>query len=363
MSPRCACNDRAASPQLRGPPPAVGEPRSRDSAGILLAHAGMTRTARWIEVAVAALAASAGCVGHVGDDGPVGPGAADASAAGDGGRASDADGGRAGDADAGGAADAAGGGGPRPGDGVELRTYDPLNDESDPSWGAVLTDIVQHCPPEWVSTYYDADKVTHGHETSHGIHAYLRNERNDTGRRANALYLLDGRYALVVEPGIRKSEVAPYVPSALRGSRYATYVTGQTAWDDTPLYLFDEWNAYVNGTAVAVDLERAGKWTYGWRDACAGTIEFVAYALAVGRAVEERDPDYFADYAQFRELLAWNLRRSMALYRECAALEPFAWDQQDAYFEALRSGPDGAELRAFVDRTYGAAFTAELFGD
>ncbi len=248
-----------------------------------------------------------------------------------------------------------------PGNGVQWLTYPAQQALSDPSWGDALTDIARHLPAQYGSTYYDSDKVTHAHETSHGIHAHLRNYENNTGQRANAFYVLGDRAALVVEPNIRKAQIAQYVPQSLRGSRFSTYITGQTAWDDTPLYVWDEWNAYINGGAVGVDLVAAGMWSYGWRDAVMGQLEFTAYAIATAMAVAENDPTYFAQSTQFKEFLAWNCYRAMTIYRAGAVLEDFAWSTQDSYYQTLRTSPDAAPVRDFVSATYSPAFTAVLF--
>lgn len=250
-----------------------------------------------------------------------------------------------------------------PGAGVRFVSYPAQKASSNPRWGTALNDIEQHLPAQYGTTYRDSDKVTHGHETSHGIHAHLRNNYNDTGRRANAFYVLGDRAALVVEPGIRKSQVAEFIPAGLRGSRFGTYVTGQQDWDDRPLYLWDEWNAYANGGEVAVDLFQAGLWDQGQRDAVAGLLEFTVYALAVGLAVERHDPAYFASNAQFREFLAFNTERTMALYRKGAAMQPFARADDAAYYERLRTGPEGESIRTFAARLFGDAWAAHaLFG-
>ena len=251
---------------------------------------------------------------------------------------------------------------PAPSGDVSWTTWRAQQTRTNASWGAALTDIIQHLPASYGSTYADSDLVTYGHETTHGINAHARNYLNNTGGRANAFYCLTDRVALVVEPGIRKADVAPYVPASLRGSRFGTYVTGQTAWDDRPLYIWDEWVAYTNGSEVALGLHRAGQWRYGWRDAVAGTVEFTAYALAVGAAVEARDPTYFQSNTQFRAFLAWNARRAMTLFREGAAVESFRMDAQDALYRALRESPDAEPLRAFARRVYGRAWAAEVLG-
>jgi hypothetical protein len=233
---------------------------------------------------------------------------------------------------------------------------------SNSAWGAELTDIIRHLPLSYGDTYADADLVTYGHETTHGINSHLRNYRNTTGRRANGFYVMNDRGVIVVEPNIRKSAVAAYVPASLRGSRFALYVQGSSDWDDRPLYLFDEWIAYTNGSEVGVGLARAGLWRYGWRDAVAGTLEFVVYAMAVGMAVEAGDPAYFRSDTQFRALIQWNTRRAMALYREGAASPHFRWDTQDNYWRALKTSPDAEALRTFVRRTFGRAWAAEVLG-
>jgi hypothetical protein len=251
-----------------------------------------------------------------------------------------------------------------PGAGLQITAFPTQKPSNDARWGVALNDIEAHLPASYGTTYRDADKVTHGHETSHGIHSHIRNHLNNTGQRANGFYLLDDRAVLVVEPPIRKSQVAPFVPQALRGSRFGTYVTGQVAWDDRPLYIWDEWNAYVNGGEVAIDLFQRGLWNQGGRDAVSGQLEFTVYALAVAMAVERHAPEYFEQNAQFREFLAFNTQRAMDLFRAGTAMQPFARADDTRYYEKLRVGPEGAELRAFAERLFGADWARHaLFGE
>ncbi|MCB9560280.1 MAG: hypothetical protein H6708_07710 [Kofleriaceae bacterium] len=274
-----------------------------------------------------------------------------------------------GDADGGGTAPDAGPGAPDaapdPGDGVTWFTWpaqQPALGEA--AWGAQLTDIARHLPASYGTQYWDDDPATAGHETSHGIHAHLRNYEYDGAGRANAFYVLDDRAAFVREPGIRKADVAAAVPASLRGPRYDLYLAGQVAWDDTPLYVFDEWNAYVNGAAVAVGLEADGLWTRGWRDAVMGPLEFTVYAIATVKAVADGDPAYFAADTQLRAFTAWNIRRAMALFEQGRAMADFAWQTQDDYAAALRTGTGaGVEaLRQFARDTWGPTWCAEVLG-
>ena len=286
------------------------------------------------------------CVGEL----PPAPAASDAAPAADGGLASD--GAPALDAPA----------LPAPGDRVQWSTWSDVQARANPAWGMALTDIANHLPASYGDQYWDADPITAGHETSHGIHAHLRVYVHTGSARVNAFYVLGDRVAFVDEPGIRKAAVAAHVPSSLRGPRFALYVTGQTAWDDTPLYLWDEWNAYVNGAEVGVELATLGRWTRGWRDAVMGPIEFNVYALATAMAVAAGDPSYFASNTQFREFLAWNLARSMTLFRTGRALPDFAWADQDAYYDRLRTSADAEPLRTFARQTFGAGWTQTVLG-
>lgn len=247
-----------------------------------------------------------------------------------------------------------------PGDGVIFHDLPAFNARTNARWGEVLTDVMQHEVPGENNNY--DDKVTLSHETSHGIHSYIRNRLNDTGKRANGFYVMENRAVLVEEPPIRKSKIAAFVPVPLRGMRYSTYVTGQTSWDDTPLYIWDEWNGYVNGAAVGVNLVESGLWNAGWRDALMGPLEFVVYALATGMAVKQHASAYFDSNTQFKEFLAYNIERSMDLFFKGRVMSDFAWATQDAYYEKFKSSPEAAGMRAFVKGLYGEEWVKAVLG-
>lgn len=275
-------------------------------------------------------------------------------------------GGTAGSSNNGGSAGAAGNAG-APGAGgsqgyeVQWFSYPAQKSASGAAWGTVLTDIETHLPGSYGTTYRDSDYVTWGHETTHGINSHIRNNFNTTGKKANGFYLLENRGLVLVEPNITKSQVAPYIPQSLREFRYSTYITGQTDWDDTPLYVWDEWVSYTNAAVVGVNRVEEGKWTEGWRDQ-SGNIEFVVYGIATGMAVKAKDPGYFNGYPQFREFLGWHAQRSMALYHKAQAMTQFASDNSAQYYEKMKTSSDAESWRQFVRETYGAAWTQNVFG-
>ncbi len=248
------------------------------------------------------------------------------------------------------------------GSALTIATFAALNSDTSAPEGTILRDIVNHIPTDEIATFFDKNKMTWGHETSHGIHSYLRNTFGPPGIGVNAFYLLNGQYALVNEPKIRKSAVAQYVPTNLRGSRFQLYVVGQTAWDDRPLYIFDEWNAYVNGGATAVELAKKNLWTDGNLDAVHGIIEFNVYALATAMATKAGDPIYYTDYKQFREFIAYNIRRGMIIHNEGRNMDYFKGFDQEEYLQAFRTSPEAENLRAFAKEFLGADWCKEVLG-
>lgn len=239
-------------------------------------------------------------------------------------------------------------------------TYNATNSRTNANWGRILKDVINHEAPG-DSNSYD-DQVTLAHETSHGIHSYIRNRLNTTGRRSNGFYVMSNRAVVVPEPNMRKSAIAAYVPTSLRGPRYATYITGQTAWDDTPLYVWDEWNAYVNGGEAGVDQAESGLWKGGWRDAVAGQLEFVVYAFASAMAVRDRDPNYFRDMSVFHDFLTWNAARTMSVYHRGVQIPDFKYQWQEDYLQKIRTASDAENFRQFIRTTYGSEWARDVLG-
>jgi hypothetical protein len=239
--------------------------------------------------------------------------------------------------------------------------FPPQKNKTDPgTWGVNLTDIENHLPASYGSQYYHQNPAIHGHETTHGINAHLRNTFGKPGD--NGFYVLKDRAIILAEPSMKKSQVAAHVPQSLRGSRFSLYITGQTAWDNEPLYIFDEWVAYTNDSFVGVELAKAGKWTYGWTDGVAGTLEFCAYATATALAIEKNDPGYFTKTPQFLEFFAWQLQRAMDIFREGKDLKDFTYDKQDQFYQTLQTASDAAPLRTFISKRFGSTFMQQVLG-
>jgi hypothetical protein len=256
----------------------------------------------------------------------------------------------------------------RPGDGVVCTDYQEVRDPTlDPSWTPTVVDVAQHLPERYLGAWYPENLKTAVHESSHFISSQLANLYGPFETRYG-FYLLNDCAAMVdTPPGVTITQAAAYVPEALRGLRYQHYMIqqakgdpGYQGWDAISIYIFDEWIAYINGGTAMLEMVRAGQWKHGHSDGVAGALEFTIYALAVGLAVRDQAPEYFAANQQFREVLAHEALRALTLFRAAKDLPEFPSEEQHRLYAELRTGPAGDQLRAFCVDSFGEAFTAEL---
>src|SRR5437899_1584001 len=239
-----------------------------------------------------------------------------------------------------------------PGDDVQWIDFPSQNDESNADWGDFLTDIARHLPSEYGDHYYSNDRITHAHETTHGIDSHISNQVHRGRNPAYGFYVGNNRAVLLDGPRLKLSQVAEVIPESLRGSRYQLYcIDQQKYFEDHPLYLFDEWVAYTNGAHAGVELTEKNQLDMPRNDALIGPMEFSIYALGLAAAIQKHDPDYLRDNKQFRGFLAHELRRSIAIYRRGMKLDHFRWERR--LERNLMKQDDSQEIRQVVQRLYG----------
>lgn len=207
----------------------------------------------------------------------------------------------------------------------------------------IYADIMNHAR----NPVFGYDEDTNAHETTHMINSDIRNGKQGGGK-INGFYVQKSKGVIVAEPNMRKSAVVEFLPPSLRSYRYGTYITGQQAWDDTPLYIFDEWTAYVNGGMVSVELVQIGKHKGQWTDAVSGCLDFSIYSIATAMAVAKNDPEYFRSNTQFKKFLVWQLKRAYDTYKVGSKMKEFTWDKQDKLLQSLRTAPEAENMRKFI---------------
>jgi len=251
----------------------------------------------------------------------------------------------------------------------EFINWPPVRTVNNPRYGKILSDIESHLPAGHI--YGDSDLITDGHECLHGIHANIRNANYGglintyvirrglfrrplvfheiwSGGRVNGFYCLENRAVVIQEPSTTISAAARLVPSSLRGDVFNLYMIQQArSWGDTPLYICDEWNAYVGGSAVRADLqiqERSETVQY--------SMEFTVYTIALAKAIKENDSSY--DDTQFKNFVMWNTDRLMKIYNnESGATN---------YLKKFRTSSDAESLRQFAKEYFGAEWCKEILG-
>jgi len=226
--------------------------------------------------------------------------------------------------------------------------------------GEVLNDIESHMHKGHI--YRDQDKITWGHETTHGIHSKLRSkysqnysymiDRNMRGQstcisldKINCFYVLGDQVAIVKEPNTTIRRVAGAVPESLRGDIYNLYMLQSSAWNDTPLYIFDEWVAYGNGAAVRHDLKIQNR-----SETVLYALEMNVYAMTLMYAINSNDK-------QLKAFFMWNTERTMSLYWKNGPTQ-----KQRDYLEKIRTNPDAKKLRTFMRKYCSPEWTARVLG-
>jgi hypothetical protein len=158
----------------------------------------------------------------------------------------------------------------------------------------VLEDIERHLPADHAYRFFD-DLITWTHEGSHALCAMTSKPEGHT-----LLYCLEGRYVVLKNPDFTIGDVAKRIPTEARGRIFKTYLVDQRKyWDDTPLYLLDEWVAYTHGSLARKQMNQATRHE---------TVEFMAemYSYIVPMLEMTDDPAVHG-------FVDWNLRRCVEI--------------------------------------------------
>lgn len=208
---------------------------------------------------------------------------------------------------------------------------------------SVYADYIEHCA-RYKEMSVRGDKPTSAHECTHGINSEIRNHFNSE----NAFYIgNDMGVYFSSEPKAKKSNAVSYVPKELRKSRFSTYITGMKEWEDTPLYLFDEWCAYLAGGETITDMVLRAEplnrelWKDNSKnpgekpqqtDLMFAVVEFTVYATAITQFIHENDLQFFQADA-FYDFFSFNIRRAIKVFGNGFDVMP--WSESKDYYQQL----------------------------
>jgi len=144
------------------------------------------------------------------------------------------------------------------------------------------------------------DLVTWTHELTHGASNQVWNKKGKHG-----IYLLDGKGVVLTHPDISMEQIARSIPPEKRGKIYQLYLVEQRRWwNDSPIYLLDEWNSYIHGAIAHSQM--------GWKDRRKDTYrsaqEMESYVREMVKVVEQRDPEY-PEMVQLKRLVEFQSKR------------------------------------------------------
>jgi len=195
--------------------------------------------------------------------------------------------------------------------------------------------------------YLRGDRSTQAHETVHEINSVLRNSGPDNQA---AFFFPTSKAFLCLEPRIKKHMVAQFVPENLRFGRYATYVVGQKEWDNKPLYILDEWSAYLAGASVIVDDLNQGRYKEGVHDGLFGVLEFSVYSIALCIAIRTYALQYWNTTPELHAFVSRMLSQSSKVFHEKHNSKEMQFKDQEVMLTRFRASSDASLLRTFCRR-------------
>lgn len=226
-----------------------------------------------------------------------------------------------------------------------------------PQEDSVYFDVISHYKE---NPFSGESRSTNAHETAHGIHSVLRNHYTTLLKKpVNGFYVLKGKAVIVEEPKIKISYVNNFVPKNLRSYRWKLYFEDQKDWDDRPLYILDEWSAYIIGGKVGVDDVKNNRHKEKWYDGVSGCLEFSVYSLGLCMAVRRADPDFWENNIQFRSFINLQLHESNATFLEGCKLEEFKSERQDKLLKELLNSNEAEPYREMLRKYFNGVWLNE----
>jgi hypothetical protein len=201
----------------------------------------------------------------------------------------------------------------------------------------------------------DNQRMTNAHESTHFIHSQLRND-DVLSRRVKtfpgAFYIFPDKSFHIEQPKFLRKEIERYIPASLRFSRFNTYFGRNKSWAEYPLYIIDEFVAYINGSIVALDDHKNGQ-RVDSLDPMVGPIEFAVYSVATCMAIKDLDPEYWNNQ-EFQDFMYDTMKKSESIFKAGRNIYPYK--NQEEILTNLKTSPDAENIRAFMKEHFDSFF-------
>ncbi len=233
---------------------------------------------------------------------------------------------------------------------VEVPVFREVNEV-----GTIYADVLSHSKRKPVG---DKDgRSTNVHETTHFINNYLLQKYYNPDKIVNGFYVLNGKGVLIEEPHFKRHLVQKFVPETLRSYIWLTYFEKDESdgWQDRPLYILDEWTAYILDAKSAVEDARKAKENdvkITSVDAVSGCLDFSIYAIALCMAVKEHDPKYWETNIQFKSFVMYQLKEACATFKSGSEVKEFATENQSKLLKEFLTGEGAKPYRDFLNTEF-----------
>lgn len=209
------------------------------------------------------------------------------------------------------------------------------------TYQTALHDVSANCRN--LSAYRDNDDIATVHEATHAINSQLRNSFG--GRKVNAFYLLNGHALVLNEPPTTLEYVATNIPAPMRGTIFNIYLVEQKIhWNDSPLYILDELDAYINGSIYAIQSNNYAR----FQDSFQFAEEMYGYSVcllyAINNVPQYDNTELIKAIRFFGTRLTWTYHHGIK--------RGFISDRHDNFYIIIQKDRDLEYLRQYLFDVY-----------
>ncbi len=222
----------------------------------------------------------------------------------------------------------------------ELKLYDLNKVHNSVTDKGLYGEIINRCK----KPFWDKPISTSAHETIHMLHA---EQRNKEGGRIQCLYVVPDKLFKIREGQFTKDKVAEFIPKCFHSSRYNLYIKGSEAWNNRPLYIYDEWVAYIYGGFVANEHEDVMGNVTG---VAYGALEFAIFSVALCMAAEKYDPDLLDNENQLKLFTKYNLEKTEDLFYKTRIIFPL--ESMEKTYDDLLYNQETESIRSYIRNNF-----------